>query len=228
MQGIGNCIFHMTKKTTTEPEEEQTIGSFTKKPVTITAVKFTATETNYILLKKFMGVDSLHIDGTADDPKLMIHTLEGVMAADKGDMIIKGIRGEFYPCKPDIFKKSYNDAEPVPSEGLTFGQALEALKQEKRVARNGWNGKGMFIFMRPADELNVDFVVDKVKSLPQSVKDYYLQDLLNDKKERVPAEENDNVKFTAYLCMKAADGSIVNGWLASQTDMLSEDWEILD
>lgn len=111
---------------------------------------------------------------------------------------------------------------------LNFGQAIEALKQGKRVARKNWNGKGMFIFMRPADELNVEFVVDKVKSLPKSVKDYYLQDIVDEKGQRLPVEDNDVVKFTAYLCMKAADGTIVNGWLASQTDMLSEDWAILE
>lgn len=115
------------------------------------------------------------------------------------------------------------------NENLNFGQAIEALKQGKRVARKGWNGKGMFIFMRPADELHIDTVIDKVKSLPQSVKDFYLQDVLNSNGNRIfPAHEDDKVKFTAYLCMKAADGTIVNGWLASQTDMLSEDWTILD
>lgn len=112
---------------------------------------------------------------------------------------------------------------------VSFGAALEALKQGKRVARNGWNGKGMFIFMRPADELNIGFVVDKVKSLPESVKRYFEQDILDEHGQRIEViEESDTVKFTAYLCMKAADGTIVNGWLASQTDMLSEDWVILD
>lgn len=115
-------------------------------------------------------------------------------------------------------------------ENLDFGKALEALKQGKRAARKGWNGKGMFIFQRPADKLPIDMVVDQVKSLPKSVKDYYLKDLLNPNTgERMPAAGPDDVvKFTAYLCMKAADGSIVNGWLASQTDILSEDWTILD
>ena len=113
-------------------------------------------------------------------------------------------------------------------ENLSFGAALEVAKVGGRIARQGWNGKGMFVFMRPADELNVEFVIDKVKSLPQSVKDYYLQDIINENGERVPTEENDTIKFTAYLCMKAADGTIVNGWLASQTDMLSNDWCILD
>ena len=107
---------------------------------------------------------------------------------------------------------------------MDFGDALELAKQGHLVTRTNWNGKGMFIFMRPADELHVDFVVDKVKSLPQSVKDYYLQDCVNISGERLVLQEDDTVKFTAYLCMKAADGTIVNGWLASQTDMLSEDW----
>lgn len=106
----------------------------------------------------------------------------------------------------------------------TFGQAIEALKQGHLVARSGWNGKGMFIFMRPADELSPEMVVNKVKSLPKSLKDWvYLNGPL------VPlADRTDNLKFTAYFCMKAADGSIVNGWLASQTDMLAEDWTIIE
>lgn len=113
-------------------------------------------------------------------------------------------------------------------KNLSFGAALEIAKAGGRIARTGWNGKGMFVFMRPADELHIDFVVNKVKSLPQSVKDYYRQDTVDENENPLPLEENDMVKFTAYLCMKAADGTIVNGWLASQTDMLSEDWEIFE
>jgi len=111
---------------------------------------------------------------------------------------------------------------------MDFGVAIKALKEGKMVAREGWNGKGMFVFMRPADELQIDFVVDKVKSLPQSVKDYYNQDRLDENGKQLISNENEVVKFTSYLCMKAFDGSIVNGWLASQTDILSEDWCILD
>jgi len=114
---------------------------------------------------------------------------------------------------------------------LSFGAALEVAKAGGIIAREGWNGKGMFVFMRPADKLPIEMVVDKVKSLPQSVKDYFKQDILDDNGERLAPEfidENDAVEFTAYLCMKAADGAIVNGWLASQTDMLSNDWCALD
>lgn len=106
-----------------------------------------------------------------------------------------------------------------------FGSALEALKQGKRVAREGWNGKNMFVFQRPEDTLLADVIVNNVKSLPQSVKDYF-RDLYEFHADVHPADAK--VRFTAYLCMKAADNTIVNGWLASQTDMLAEDWCILD
>lgn len=106
----------------------------------------------------------------------------------------------------------------------SFGQALKSLKSGFLVTRKGWNGKGMFIFMRPADQLPIDFVAKDIKSLPTGVKQYYAKDL----EYRSEDPEEDTVKFTAYLCMKAVDGSIVNGWLASQADMLSEDWMIFD
>lgn len=113
-------------------------------------------------------------------------------------------------------------------ENLNFGQAIEALKEGKRVARQGWNGKGMFIFQRPSDELEINFIIAIVKSLPQSVKDFFeniVKTGVDDKtKDSLLSKK---VKFGSYLCMYAADGSIVNGWLASQTDMLAEDWCIL-
>lgn len=120
------------------------------------------------------------------------------------------------------------NAKLMQCEFGTFGQALESIKHGFRVTRKGWNGKGMFIFMRPADELHVGFVAKDIKSLPQSVKDYYHQDCVDENGKPLELAKDDVVKFTAYLCMKAADGTIVNGWLASQTDMLSEDWMLFN
>lgn len=94
----------------------------------------------------------------------------------------------------------------------TYGEALEALKEGKAVSRVGWNGKGMFLFMRPEGIVPVAMV----KTLPEYVKNYY------------GIKQIQEVVFTGYLCMKTADDSIVNGWLASQTDMLSNDWCILN
>ena len=82
-------------------------------------------------------------------------------------------------------------------KNLTFGEAIEALKKGKRVAREGWNGKGMFIFMRPADEIRVDIVANNIKSLPVSVKEYYSQDLLDDDGNLLEIKDDDTVKFTA-------------------------------
>lgn len=96
---------------------------------------------------------------------------------------------------------------------ISFSKALEYAKLGKRIARNGWNGKGMFVFQRPGDVLESDFL-PRVKSLPDEVKTFL-------------AEQNRPVEFLPYLCMYAADGKIVNGWLASQTDMLAEDWTVL-
>lgn len=114
---------------------------------------------------------------------------------------------------------------------LTFGDALAALKAGKRAIRKGWNGEGMFVFLRPACELNIKTVVDDVRSLPDTVKDYYRADIVDEKGRELPAEEikdDDTVTFSSYLCLKVADGSIVNGWLPSQLDLLSEDWIVLD
>jgi len=97
------------------------------------------------------------------------------------------------------------------------------LKEGRLVTRSGWNGKGMFLFMRPADEIPSKTVIENVKSIPQAVKDY-LAAMEGAAISGKPEPEPTKVKFTAYICMKAADGSIVNGWLSSQTDMLSEDW----
>ena len=76
----------------------------------------------------------------------------------------------------------------------------------------------MFLFMRPFDTLKDDFIIDTVKSLPENFK-LWVKNHPNEKKERF---------FTEYICMKAADGSVVNGWLASQTDMLALDWVLVD
>jgi hypothetical protein len=120
------------------------------------------------------------------------------------------------------------EGELQRGETGTFGQALESLKSGHLVTRKGWNGKGMFIFMRPADELHVSFVAKEIKSLPQRVKDYYYQDCVEENGNPIDLKKDDVVKFTAYICMKAADGTIVNGWLASQSDMLANDWMIFE
>lgn len=55
-----------------------------------------------------MGGDTIRVNyEDKNNPYLKIETLEGIMKASVGDYIIKGVNGEFYPCKPDIFEKTY-------------------------------------------------------------------------------------------------------------------------
>lgn len=80
---------------------------FRKKPVEIDAVQFTGS--NCIECLAFMGerdgCNNMEVH-TTDFP--IIHTLEGDMTASPGDWIICGVKGEFYPCKPDIFAATYD------------------------------------------------------------------------------------------------------------------------
>lgn len=78
------------------------VAKFRKKPVVIEAVQFTG---NFTEIEQFVGGDAEFRDG-----QLLVATLEGPLHAANGDWIIKGVKGEFYPCKPDIFEATY---EPV-------------------------------------------------------------------------------------------------------------------
>lgn len=79
---------------------------YRKKPVIIEAIQF---EDNRIIeIHEFMGGDTIRVNyEDKNNPYLKIETLEGIMKASVGDYIIKGVNGEFYPCKPDIFEKTY-------------------------------------------------------------------------------------------------------------------------
>ena len=84
---------------------------FRKKPVVIEAVQFTGN--NFFECAGFMGHGSevLNNDMLHSTDTPVIETLEGTLTASLGDWIIKGVKGEFYPCKPDIFAATYEPAE---------------------------------------------------------------------------------------------------------------------
>ena len=79
---------------------------YRKKPVVIEAVQFTGK--NQCDVVAFTG-DVAGV--TSEDGDLMIVTLEGSLRASPGDWIIKGVKNEFYPCKPDIFEATYERVE---------------------------------------------------------------------------------------------------------------------
>lgn len=85
---------------------------------------------------------------------------------------------------------------------MDFGQAIEALKEGKQVARRGWNGKGQFVYLIKGSELQ--------RSLRYGFGEYVGEPRIVD-----------------VLAIKTTSNHIQIGWLASQSDMLSNDWEIV-
>lgn len=87
---------------------------------------------------------------------------------------------------------------------MNFGAALTALKAGSRVTRQGWNGKGMFLFLVPGSVFEVN---------------------------RAPLlgiyPEGTKVNYQAHIDMKTAHGYVVP-WVAAQSDLLEEDWELVE
>lgn len=81
---------------------------YRKKPVIIEAIKYIGTNESKIEIWQFCKNINIFWD---EDDKVVIPTLEGNMKASVGDYIIRGVNGELYPCKPDIFEKTYEALE---------------------------------------------------------------------------------------------------------------------
>lgn len=113
----------------------------------------------------------------------------------------------------DVFDQSYQ-----PSGSMSFGHALAALKDGQRVARTGWNGKGMWIALTPGSTFDARYAKEGHAAKLRA--DELLGDLPYDGSENV-------IQLLPHIDMRAADGSMVVGWLASQTDMLADDWQIV-
>ncbi|MBO4228040.1 hypothetical protein [Bradyrhizobium neotropicale] len=85
------------------------MAKFRKKPVEIEAVRWDGNLTTVEPL--LIGASTPEVYQDLGETTLMIATLEGMMRADVGDWIIRGVKGELYPCKDDIFAKTYEPAE---------------------------------------------------------------------------------------------------------------------
>ena len=96
------------------------------------------------------------------------------------------------------------------NETLNFGQAIDALKKGKRVARTGWNGKNMFLFLLPAGTVPTKVIHDPALRAVIEIE-----------------VGGETFEALGSIRMFTADKKILTGWLASQTDMLSENWIIL-
>lgn len=115
--------------------------------------------------------------------------------------------GYMYTASPEDRWPQFMDAAEFekhcrPAISMTFGDALDAMKDGKRVARHGWNGKLMYIFLA----YEPDFVTDA------DISEFDQMD----------------VEVGDMLVMKTAQDTFQPGWLASQADMLAEDWYIVE
>lgn len=90
---------------------------------------------------------------------------------------------------------------------FNFGTALDLLKQGEKVRREGWNGKGMWIALTPGSSFPSEHAKDGHAA-----------------KHRAEEIGVGTIDLLPHIDMRAADGSMVIGWLASQTDMLADDW----
>lgn len=99
----------------------------------------------------------------------------------------------------NVFEEAYR-----PTEGMSFGLAIEAAKRGKRIQRAGWNGKGMFVYHVPDGRYLAR--TDAAKSI---------------------ADADGKVSYGAYLAIKTVSDEVIP-WLASQADMLADDWRIVD
>ena len=107
----------------------------------------------------------------------------------------------------EVFEKAYK-----PATGLSFGLAIEALKEGKFVTRNGWNGKDMFLWLKPATIVEESWCKDPIL-------------------KEIAKTEGGSIEALGTICMYTTNAhgrkAILTGWLASQTDILSNDWIIL-
>ena len=88
---------------------------------------------------------------------------------------------------------------------MNYGQAIETLKQGKKIACEDWNGEGMFLWLKPATTIKSEWCKDGIL---KSICD----------------QNGGSVDALGTICMKTADNKVLTGWLASQSDMLSENW----
>lgn len=107
----------------------------------------------------------------------------------------------------------------------TFGDALEAIKQGARCQRAGWNGKGMWIALTAGSQL--DRLPGDEDSAGYAAGGGLARVLTGAVRQLAETEGPPTIRWCSHIDMRAADGSIVIGWLASQTDMLAEDWRVL-
>ena len=129
-----------------------------------------------------------------------------------GDYVIRNAGECDYHCTKDIFVERNYITEKV--SGLTFGEAIEAAKEGKKIARAGWNGKGMFVVFMPGLQLPAYNTADTARKV-------------NDRTAKWIGEDQP-LDCQPYFAMYNAQKQWIPGWAATQSDMLDEDWCVVE
>ena len=105
-------------------------------------------------------------------------------------------------------KKAFEDSYRRTSE-MTFGLAIESLKIGRKVARRGWNGKNMYLWLLPAANVKAEWCKEPHLKL-------------------LAEEAGGEVECLNSIRMRTADGKVLTGWLASQSDVFADDWIVVE
>lgn len=120
---------------------------------------------------------------------------------DGGKPNVEGFAGYVSWSPKEQFENAYRE-----TSGMNFGLAMEAMKKGLRVARKGWNERGIFIYRVPANKYPAS------RNLLETMKGVY---------------EDDLVPYQSYTAMKTVDNTVVP-WTCSQTDRDADDWVIVE
>lgn len=135
---------------------------------------------------------TLPADENGDDAGYLVEYIDG------GKANTEQYAGYVSWSPKDVFDRAYQ-----PIDGMSFGMAVEAIKQGFKVSREGWNGKGMFIYFVDANYYQAQ---------SKAAKSFY--------------GENSMVPYRSYIAMKTINNEVVP-WVASQSDILCNDWNIV-
>jgi hypothetical protein len=122
-----------------------------------------------------------------------------------GDYLVTQDDGYQYLNPKEVFERKYR-SDRLPIFDMSFSDAIAALKQGCRVAREGWNGNGMFLLLVPGS------TITPTADRPLGI--------------AAPELVGKSVQYQPHIDMFTAQGTLVP-WVASQTDMLAEDWMVL-
>lgn len=118
------------------------IKKYIKRPIAVEAVQWEGRPGSYTPEEHNFLFDKAQYEIDGEEVVLIVHTLEGDMKAHPGDYIVKGVDGEFYPVKKEIFEKTYRELKQPDPNAVCFKDGLnceeEWIKQEKELEKGEW------------------------------------------------------------------------------------------